>query len=382
MIITVVGVCLSCDFHTRTDQLNFIAQFCTQIKTPFVICGDFNAILAHSEKLSFYNPVNNNDNRSIDGFHQFVHRLSLTDLLPSGPLFTWSNRQVYEVKSRLDRFLLSPNWITLFPHSIIHHRSDNGSDHRAIFHSDTRFHLGPKRYFSVDQRWLTNSEANSIVFDAWRSYVSKDSKLFNFYSKLKFLRHSLVDWQKGSSSNSARNIKSLKDELALVKSGPDIQWDNIRKLERKLEQELRLEDAYWKTKARRQWMLQGDRNTKYYHMIATFNRNKMHINKLRDNNGSFWCSEEDKQRLAIDYFKGLFTSDHPPGFSPSHLCPLFCKSVSSHQNAILIKPVSDQEIKEAVFLLGPNQAPGSDGFAGSFYRHFWDLIRFELCNAI
>ncbi|CAN1222282.1 hypothetical protein LINGRAPRIM_LOCUS538 [Linum grandiflorum] len=329
-IITVVGVYLSCDFHTRTNQLDFIAQFCNQIKTPFVICGDFNAILAHSEKQSFVNShANNTDIRSIDGFHHFVLRLSLTDLRPYGPFFTWSNRQTHEVKSRLDRFLLSPNWMSNFPLSHIQHLSDNGSDHRAIFLSNTNCYYGPKRYFSFDQRWLTNSEANFIVSQAWRSSVPLGSKLFIIHNKLKVLRHALVDWQKRGSSNSARNIKNLKNEIALLKSGPGIQWDNIRALEKKLEQELRLEDSYWKTKARKQWMVQGDRNTKYYHRIANSNRQKMHIPKIKDDLGSFCYSEKDKQLIAIDYFKRMYTSDLPPGFFPSHLCPVFSKSVST-----------------------------------------------------
>ncbi|CAN1220623.1 hypothetical protein LINGRAPRIM_LOCUS5 [Linum grandiflorum] len=103
------------------------------------------------------------DNRSIDNFQQFVNRLSLTDLFPAGPLFTWTNRQAYEVKSRLDRFLLSPAWINCFPRSAVHHVSDNGSDHRAIFLMNNQVLYGPKKYFSFDQRWLSNSEAESII---------------------------------------------------------------------------------------------------------------------------------------------------------------------------------------------------------------------------
>ncbi|CAN1221928.1 hypothetical protein LINGRAPRIM_LOCUS443 [Linum grandiflorum] len=316
-IITVVGVYLSCDFNTRSSQLDFISNFCSQLKVPFVICGDFNATLSFSEKSSFFHSSNNNENRSIDNFQQFVNRLSLTDLSPSGPLFTWTNRQTYEVKSRLDRFLLSPSWIKNFPRSTVQHLSDNGSDHRAIFLLNNQNSYGPKKYFYFDQRWLSNLEADSIISNSWQSPVVKGSKLFIFHSKLKFLRHNLVAWQKSGSSNSARKIKSLKDEINRAKAGPPTNWESIHNLERKLEHELRLEDSYWKTKARNQWILQGDRNTKYFHRIASFNRNKLHIAKLKDDNGNFRTSEEEKQQLAIDYFKRLFSSDIPPGFFPS-----------------------------------------------------------------
>ncbi|CAN1240572.1 hypothetical protein LINGRAPRIM_LOCUS2787, partial [Linum grandiflorum] len=74
----------------------------------------------------------------------------LTDLSPIGPLFTWTNRQSIVAKSCLDRCLLSPSWIALFPHSVTHNFSDNGSDHRAILLLDSLEHKGPKKYFSFN----------------------------------------------------------------------------------------------------------------------------------------------------------------------------------------------------------------------------------------
>ncbi|CAN0875023.1 LINE-1 retrotransposable element ORF2 protein, partial [Linum grandiflorum] len=163
--------------------------------------------------------------------------------------------------------------------------------------------------------------------------------------------------------------------------GSATNWGSIRNLEHKLEHELRLEDYFWKTKARNQWILQGDRNTKYFHRIASLNRNKLHTAKLKDDNGIFRTFEEEKQQLAIDYFKRL-SSDLPPGFFPHQLCPSLSKSVSSIQNAALLKPVSVQEIKQAVFSLGPNQAPRSDGFTGFLFRDYWNLIHRDLCDAV
>ncbi|CAN1238901.1 LINE-1 retrotransposable element ORF2 protein, partial [Linum grandiflorum] len=308
--------------------------------------------------------------------------LALSYLYPTGPLFTWTNRQTFEVKSRLDCFLLSPSWINIFPHTAIQHLSDNGSDHRAILLTSDKNKYGPKKYFSFDSRWISNVEADSIISNSWRSSNPKGSKLFMFHSKLKDLRHNLVEWQKSGRTNSARKIIFLKDEINRIKLGTSTNWDLIRNLESKLEQELRLEDSYWKTKARNQWLLQGDRNTKYFHRIASFNRNKMHIAKLKDDKGDVLTSEEDKQQLAINYFKRLFSSDIPPDFFPGHLCPSLSKSVSNVQNAALIRPVTSQEIKQAVFSLGPNQAPGSDGFTSTFYRAFWNHIHHDLCAAV
>lgn len=43
----------------------------------------------------------------------------------------------------------------------------------------------------------------------------------------------------------------------------------------------------WKQKSRAIWMLQGDRNTRFFHTLATTNRQKNTIITLKDDN-VFW----------------------------------------------------------------------------------------------
>ncbi|CAN0827412.1 Transposon TX1 uncharacterized 149 kDa protein, partial [Linum grandiflorum] len=92
--------------------------------------------------------------------------------------------------------------------------------------------------------------------------------------------------------------------------------------------------------------------------------------------------QEDKQKVAIDYFQRFFFSDLLPGFFPYHLVPTFSERVPHQDNSFLIRAVSETEIKAAVFSLGPNQAPGSDGYPGYFFRHYWDILRVDMCSAV
>ncbi|CAN0876296.1 hypothetical protein LINGRAHAP2_LOCUS11225 [Linum grandiflorum] len=366
-LVTVIGVYFSCDFHTRNQQLHFITNVCCHLDHPFIICGDFNTILLHSEKNS--HTSNTNTNRSIETFQNFINNLALTDLFPSGPLHTWSNRQAIEVKCRLDRLLLSDRWISLYPQSSAFNLSDNGSAHRAILYSSSTQHSGPKKYFSFDQRWLCNPEANRIITDTWTVVNPLGSKLYKINHKLNILRQCLVEWQRIGSSNSARRIQSLKSSLACAKQAFRPNWDEIREIERHIEHELRLEDRYWKRKARNRWLVQGERNTKYYHRIANSHKSKNYIHKLQDSNGISQADEYSKQSFATQYFQQLFSSDLPPGFFPSNLCPNFAKHVHPEANNNLVRYVSDSEIRNATFSIGINQAPGADGFSSCFFRH-------------
>lgn len=52
---------------------------------------------------------------SMRNFFDFIDRMRLRELPLAGPTFTWSNFQNYPSMSKLDKFLLSPEWDKAFP---------------------------------------------------------------------------------------------------------------------------------------------------------------------------------------------------------------------------------------------------------------------------
>ncbi|CAL5386064.1 unnamed protein product [Camellia sinensis] len=58
------------------------------------------------------------------------------------------------------------------------------------------------------------------------------------------------------------------------------------------------------------------------------------------------------------------------------------REVSEKVNAELIKPVTDEEIKNAAFQLGSLKASGPDGFQGIFYQNHWEIVCSDVCFAI
>ncbi|KAB2632574.1 hypothetical protein D8674_028821 [Pyrus ussuriensis x Pyrus communis] len=52
--------------------------------------------------------------------------------------------------------------------------------------------------------------------------------------------------------------------------------------------------------------------------------------------------------------------------------------VTEAMNATLCSPISNLEIKEAVFNIGGSKVPGPNGFQGIFFHSFWDIIVAEI----
>jgi hypothetical protein len=73
-----------------------------------------------------------------------------------------------------------------------------------------------------------------------------------------------------------------------------------------LESLLDKEDVRWKQWAKANWLMRGDRNTKFYHACANQRRKTNLLSKIIDEDGVTWESLEDIQVAFVDYFSNLF----------------------------------------------------------------------------
>jgi hypothetical protein len=52
--------------------------------------------------------------------------------------------------------------------------------------------------------------------------------------------------------------------------------------------------------------------------------------------------------------------------------------VTSSESEKLMAEFSEKEVREAIFQMKHNKAPGPDGFLAEFYQVFWSLIKDDL----
>jgi hypothetical protein len=56
------------------------------------------------------------------------------------------------------------------------------------------------------------------------------------------------------------------------------------------------------------------------------------------------------------------------------------EKLSEEENLILTRPFSVEEVKFAWFSMAPNKAPGPDNIPIEFYKHCWDIIKWDVMN--
>ncbi|KAL9659348.1 hypothetical protein QQ045_024154 [Rhodiola kirilowii] len=68
------------------------------------------------------------------------------------------------------------------------------------------------------------------------------------------------------------------------------------------------EELLWRQRSQAEWLLEGDRNTKFFHARASHRRKVNRIDKLRNEDGE-WLTEESAIAHQIKkYFGNLFKS--------------------------------------------------------------------------
>jgi hypothetical protein len=58
------------------------------------------------------------------------------------------------------------------------------------------------------------------------------------------------------------------------------------------------------------------------------------------------------------------------------------RRVNEEDNTSLLKPFSEDEINNVIWMMEPDKAPGPDGFSIHFYRICWDIIKADLFRMI
>ncbi|GJR29868.1 RNA-directed DNA polymerase, eukaryota, reverse transcriptase zinc-binding domain protein [Tanacetum coccineum] len=132
-------------------------------------------------------------------------------------------------------------------------------------------------------------------------------------------------------------------------------------------------------KANVEWISSGDRNTKYFYKVIASKRNISRIMSVCNDKG-----ERFEGNLVVDQFVQhfqRFLGNNEEGIA-MNTEKFFINRLSDEEAAKMVIDVTDKEIKEAMFDIGENKAPGLDGFTFAFFKHSWKIIGKEVCQAI
>ncbi|KAK2428712.1 hypothetical protein QL285_027211 [Trifolium repens] len=129
---------------------------------PWCIIGDFNDLLSQEDKVGDHP----HPNWLCSGFRNAVNDCDLTDIQLEGHRFTWikSRSSPNATQERLDRAMVSSDWLALFPEVKLLNLLALHSDHSPILLQTNP--LRRVRYscsFKFENLWLKEDDVGEVV---------------------------------------------------------------------------------------------------------------------------------------------------------------------------------------------------------------------------
>ena len=186
-------------------------------------------------------------------------------------------------------------------------------------------------------------------------------------NKIRRLRQYLRGWAKhtaGAYKQEKKRLIAGLDELD-KKAETSILTDNEINLKHYLKERLisllREEEIKWYERAKVKSLLQRDDNTRFFHLVANGKHRKQHIFRLEQEDGII-VGDIELKKYITNYYKNLFGQPDENDISLVETQIDDIPQVAKTENEIMISAFTEIEVKEVVFQMEHNKAPGPDGF--------------------
>lgn len=135
-------------------------------------------------------------------------------------------------------------------------------------------------------------------------------------------------------------------------------------------------------KARILWLVEGDRNTSFYHTSTFMRQKRNRILCMKDRMGNQLNEEIEIMEFIRQGFSDLFTLGQTSSFLAEWDPPAQNTRLNVEANLILNTLITDKEISKGLWALKPFKILGPNSLHAGFFQHFWlivsDFVREEV----
>jgi hypothetical protein len=282
--------------HRRRESWALLKHLNSLDSLPWLCIGDFNEILATSEKSG----GQDQSIRQILDFQETVNSCAFIDLGYQVARYTWNNNRDDEanIQRRLDRALATLSWLDFIPMYTVTHCPSSISDHLALvidIAPTARPRRRQKAVRRFEEKWATLSACEEVIRSSWQKHTSEGSPMYRLCQKLSRCRMALMDWSREDFGDLSTRIQHKLTAIEALHTDNYRGQHNpqLRLLREEVNLLLHQDELHWRQRSREVWLAAGDKNTKFFHQQAKQRRGKNTIKCIFDSNGT-WCVEEGR----------------------------------------------------------------------------------------
>ncbi|XP_031101846.1 uncharacterized protein LOC116005747 [Ipomoea triloba] len=216
-------------------------------------------------------------------------------------------------------------------------------------------------------------QCREVVETSWFQTLGGD-----FQYRLNSCSQALWKWGSEHFRKFGKKVQQLREKLEALRNCSCMRdVEQYHNVERELSTLLAQEELYWRQRSKQLWLKEGDQNTKYFHQFASQRRRSNQLRRLKRTSGQ-WVEGTDMHAEIMSYYNFIFQKS---GCNPEllHRIP---GRVTHEMNTALLRPIEPEEVKNAVFSMAPDKAPGPDGMTPAFYQSFWSVVGSDLINFV
>ncbi|GJY52436.1 RNA-directed DNA polymerase, eukaryota, reverse transcriptase zinc-binding domain protein, partial [Tanacetum coccineum] len=289
-----------------------------------------------------------------------------------------------EIEDKLDRAMGNENLISKYPQSHAVFLPYLISDHCPVVLAIPNSLQAKKKAFRFANFITNKKEFKEEVAKHWRSCTNR-CKMFRVVKDLKTLKNPLkaLAWKNG---DIFENVKDLRDKLKEVQTRIDEDPSNKRlRVEEstilmKYNSATKDEELLLFQKAKIKWLSVRDRNNEFFHRMVKNRNHRNRINAIHDEDGRRYEGDKVAEQF-VKHFQN-FLGNSIPVEKIVGMEDLFKNKLETEEAEYMVRDVSNEEIKHAIFQIEDNKAPGPDGYSSYFYKKSWDIIGEDICSAV
>jgi plasmid maintenance system killer protein len=254
----------------------------------------------------------------MDMFNDWVNKWGLIELDLRNRKYTWTNNQDNLVMARLDRVSVSTELETAFPLARIKALDRAPSDHNPILVDlgDNLFY-GKKR-FKFEKWWLLENPFRAVVEKAWSLPCSESKSIDIWQFRVRSFRKLVRGLAANQIALNNRTKDFLSREYNLLDQAleerdlEEVEWNRYKQLEEELDKFWRMEEIKIRQRSRDRDILEGDRNTTYFHALANYRSKKKRIDFLESPMGHVF-DQKGMMDIVVGFYKNLFAKEDRGG---------------------------------------------------------------------
>ncbi|XP_019186548.1 PREDICTED: uncharacterized protein LOC109181252 [Ipomoea nil] len=197
----------------------------------------------------------------------------------------------------------------------------------------------------------------------------------DFQQRILECGRSLFNWGGDYYNKFGRRIQHLRNRLKILRDNRNPTAVNeYLSTQHELTVLSSQEELYWRQRAKQLWLKEGDSNTNYFHKSASARKRSNYLKRIK-NADDDWVEGPSMKAVILEYYCDIFKTASTSVNFLHHVQ----KRVTDDMNSRLLRPFTHEEVKDALFQMAPEKAPGPDGMTPAFYQRFWPVVGHDLC---